>query len=109
VIRALDAPPGKDPQWQSDAPDPASSGVAPYRLYNIGNQQPVQLLHYIEVLEQCLGRKAHMEMLPLQAGDVPDTEADVSGLLQAVGYQPRVSVITGVAKFVSWYRDFYGI
>lgn len=109
VIRALDAPPGEDPQWQSDAPDPASSGVAPYRLYNIGNQQPVQLLHYIEVLEQCLGRKAHMEMLPLQAGDVPDTEADVSGLLQAVGYQPRVSVKTGVAKFVSWYRDFYGI
>jgi UDP-glucuronate 4-epimerase len=109
VIRALDAPPGKDSQWKSDAPDPASSGVAPYRLYNIGNQQPVQLLRYIEVLEQCLGRKARMEMLPLQAGDVPDTEADVSGLLQAVGYQPRVSVEPGVAKFVSWYRDFYGI
>jgi UDP-glucuronate 4-epimerase len=109
VIRALDTPPGTDSQWKSDAPDPASSGVAPYRLYNIGNQQPVQLLRYIEVLEQCLGRKARMEMLPLQAGDVPDTEADVSGLLQAVGYQPRVSVETGVAKFVSWYRDFYGI
>ncbi|MET0330632.1 MAG: NAD-dependent epimerase [Dyella sp.] len=109
VIRALDAPPGKNSQWKSDAPDPASSGVAPYRLYNIGNQQPVQLLRYIEVLEQCLGRKARIEMLPLQAGDVPDTEADVSGLLQAVGYQPRVSVETGVAKFVSWYRDFYGI
>jgi len=89
-------------------PDPATSGVAPYRIYNIGNEQPVELLRYIEVLEQCLGKKAVMEMLPLQAGDVPDTEADVSELIAGVGYRPVVSVEKGVAKFVEWYRGYYG-
>jgi UDP-glucuronate 4-epimerase len=68
----------------------------------------VELLRYIAVLEQCLGRKAQMEMLPLQAGDVPDTEADVSGLIRAVGYAPKISVDTGVANFVRWYREYYG-
>jgi UDP-glucuronate 4-epimerase len=109
VIRTLDTVPGKDPNWNGNAPDPASSGVAPYRLYNIGNEQPVELLRYIEVLEQCLGRKARMEMLPLQAGDVPDTEADVSELIQAVGYTPKVSVATGIASFVHWYKEYYGV
>lgn len=109
VIRTLDKLPGKDSNWNGDHPDPASSGVAPYRLYNIGNAETVELLRYIAVLEQCLGRKAQMEMLPLQAGDVPDTEADVSELIQAVGYAPRVSVETGVANFVSWYREYYGV
>lgn len=107
VIRTLDRVPGKNIDWNSASPDPASSGVAPYRLYNIGNEQPVELLHYIEVLEQCLGRKAKMEMLPLQAGDVPDTEADVTELIQSVGYAPKISVATGIANFVSWYRDYY--
>jgi len=107
VVRTLDRVPGKNADWNGAAPDPASSGVAPYRLYNIGNEQPVELLHYIEVLEQCLGRKAKMEMLPLQAGDVPDTEADVTELIQSVGYVPKISVATGVANFVSWYRDYY--
>ena len=107
VIRALDRPPGTDPAWNGDAPDPASSGVAPYRIYNIGNEQPVELLRYIEVLEQCLGRKAQMELLPLQAGDVPDTEADVSELIAATGYRPQVSVEQGVANFVDWYRSYY--
>lgn len=107
VIRTLDRVPGKNTDWNSASPDPASSGVAPYRLYNIGNEQPVELLHYIEVLEQCLGRKAKMEMLPLQAGDVPDTEADVTELIQSVGYAPKISVATGIANFVSWYRDYY--
>ena len=107
VIRALDRPPGTDPAWNGDAPDPASSGVAPYRIYNIGNEQPVELLRYIEVLEQCLGRKAQMELLPLQAGDVPDTEADVSELIAATGYRPQVSVEQGVANFVAWYRSYY--
>ena len=107
VIRALDRPPGTDPAWNGDAPDPASSGVAPYRIYNIGNEQPVELLRYIEVLEQCLGRKAQMELLPLQAGDVPDTEADVSELIAATGYRPQVSVEQGVANFVAWYQSYY--
>lgn len=109
VVRALDTLPDKDEGWNGNAPDPASSGVAPYRLYNIGNAEPVELLRYIAVLEQCLGRKAQMEMLPLQAGDVPDTEADVSGLIRAVGYAPKVSVETGVANFVNWYREYYGV
>jgi UDP-glucuronate 4-epimerase len=107
VIRTLDCVPGKNTEWNSAAPDPASSGVAPYRLYNIGNEQPVELLRYIEVLEQCLGCKAKMEMLPLQAGDVPDTEADVTELIQSVGYAPKISVATGIANFVSWYRAYY--
>jgi UDP-glucuronate 4-epimerase len=107
VLRTLDSVPDKNDDWDGDEPDPSSSGVAPYRLYNIGNEQPVELLRYIEVLEQCLGCKARMEMLPLQAGDVPDTEADVTELIQSVGYTPKVSVSTGIANFVSWYRDYY--
>ena len=107
VIRALDRPPGTDPAWNGDAPDPASSGVAPYRIYNIGNEQPVELLRYIEVLEQCLGRKAQMDLLPLQPGDVPDTEADVSELIAATSYRPQVSVEQGVANFVAWYQSYY--
>ena len=108
VIRTLDRVPGKDPEWSGANPDPATSGVAPYRLYNIGNEQPVELLRYIEVLEDCLGRKAQMELLPLQAGDVPDTEADVADLISNVGYRPVVPVEEGVANFVRWYRDYYG-
>ncbi len=109
VVRTLDRVPGKDPDWSGERPDPATSGVAPYRLYNIGNEQPVELLRYIEVLEDCLGRKAVMEMLPLQPGDVPDTEADVSDLVANVGYRPVVPVEEGVANFVRWYRGYYGV
>jgi UDP-glucuronate 4-epimerase len=109
VVRTLDTVPGVDPDWRGVAPDPASSGVAPYRIYNIGNERPVELLRYIEVLEHCLGRKAQMELLPLQAGDVPDTEADVAELIAAVGYRPKVSVEDGVARFVDWYRGYYGV
>jgi UDP-glucuronate 4-epimerase len=108
VVRVLDRPPVKATAWDGNAPDPASSGVAPYRIYNIGNEQPVALLRYIEVLEQCLGRKAQMELLPMQAGDVPDTEADVSDLAADVGYRPTVPVEEGVARFVEWYRGYYG-
>ncbi len=107
VIRVLDAPPGKDAAWDSAKPDPATSGVAPYRIFNIGNEQPVELLRYVQVLEQCLGKKAVMELLPLQAGDVPDTEADVSDLIAGVGYKPQVSVEQGVANFVEWYRGYF--
>jgi UDP-glucuronate 4-epimerase len=106
VIRTLDVIPTANPDWQGAAPDPASSNV-PYRIYNIGNEQPVELLRYIEVLEDCLGSKANMEMLPLQAGDVPDTEADVSELIRAVDYRPKVSVEEGVRNFVEWYRGYY--
>jgi len=106
VLRTLDVVPAGNPGWDGNAPDPASS-LAPYRIFNIGNEQPVELLRYIEVLEQCLERKAVMELLPLQAGDVPDTEADVSALAEAVGYSPSVPVEQGVSRFVQWYRDYY--
>ena len=106
VVRALDKVATANAEWNGDSPDPATSNV-PYRVYNIGNEQPVELLRYIQVLEQCLGRKAQMELLPLQAGDVPDTEADVSELMAQVGYRPTVSVEEGVARFVDWYRDYY--
>ncbi|MHB8474462.1 MAG: NAD-dependent epimerase [Gammaproteobacteria bacterium] len=108
VIGVLDRLPGRDPDWNADMPDPASSGVAPYRIYNIGNDRPVELLRYIQLLEDCLGRKAKMEMLPLQAGDVPDTEAAVGDLREAVGFQPQVTVEEGVANFVRWYQSYYG-
>jgi UDP-glucuronate 4-epimerase len=106
VIRTLDRVPGPDPTYDPFNPTPASS-TAPYRVYNIGNHQPVQLLRYIEVLEECLGRKAERNLLPLQAGDVPDTYADVSALQRDTGYSPSTSIETGVRRFVDWYRDFY--
>ena len=108
VIRALDRVPEPNPDWSGDAPDSASS-YAPYRLYNIGNNQPVELMHYIEVLEDCLGKKAEKNLLPLQPGDVPDTYADVSDLVRDVGYQPATPVETGVARFVEWYRSYYAV
>ncbi|HEX7801958.1 MAG TPA: NAD-dependent epimerase [Pseudoxanthomonas sp.] len=106
VIRTLDRVPGPDPAYDPLAPTPASSS-APYRVYNIGNHQPVQLLRYIEVLEDCLGRKAERNLLPLQPGDVPDTYADVSALQRDTDYSPSTSIETGVRRFVDWYRDFY--
>jgi len=106
VIRTLDTVPGPDPGYDPLAPSPATSS-APYRVYNIGNHQPVQLLRYIEVLEQCLGRTALRNLLPLQPGDVPDTHADVDALVRDTGYCPSTPIETGVARFVEWYRDFY--
>jgi UDP-glucuronate 4-epimerase len=106
VIRVLDQPAASNRAWHGATPDPATSNV-PYRLFNIGNEQPVELLRYIEVLEHCLGRKAVMELLPLQAGDVPDTEADVSELVAAVGYRPSVTVEDGVRRFTEWYHAYY--
>jgi UDP-glucuronate 4-epimerase len=108
VLRTLDHVPSANPAWSGQDPDPATSR-APYRLYNIGNQQPVQLLRYIEVLEQCLGKKAQLELLPLQPGDVPDTEADVTDLIADVGYKPATSVESGVKAFVEWYRAYYRV
>ena len=109
VIRSLDRPPTVDSGWNAMDPDPSSSGVAPFRLFNIGNEQPVELLAYIRRLEQCLGREAIMDLLPLQPGDVPDTAADVSELRHATGYAPQVSVEEGVERFVRWYRDYHGV
>ncbi len=106
VIRTLDRVPGADPDYDPLAPTPASS-LAPYRVYNIGNHQPVELLRYIEVLEACLGRKADKRLLPLQPGDVPDTYADVEALSRDTGYSPSTPIETGVRRFAEWYRAFY--
>ena len=108
VVEISKRPAQPDPSWDGHAPNPATS-KAPYRIFNIGNQEPVELLDYIKVLEECLGRKATMELLPLQPGDVPDTEADVSALSGATGLRPKVSVQEGVAKFVEWYRAYYEV
>jgi UDP-glucuronate 4-epimerase len=108
VIRVLDRVPSGDPDWSGAAPDAASS-QAPYRIYNIGNNQPVELLDYIRCLEQALGQRAQMEMLPLQPGDVPDTFADVTDLMRDTGYLPNTPVAEGIARFVEWYRGFYQV
>jgi UDP-glucuronate 4-epimerase len=108
VIRVLDRVAPPNPDWTGAAPDSATSS-APYRLYNIGNNQPVELMHYIEVLEQCLGREAQKNLLPLQPGDVPDTYADVSDLVEQFDYKPDTSVETGVARFVDWYKGYFGV
>jgi UDP-glucuronate 4-epimerase len=106
VIRTLDRVPAADPAFDPLHPSAASS-TAPYRVYNIGNHQPVELAHYIEVLEAKLGKKAEKILLPLQPGDVPDTYADVEELARDTGYSPATSVETGIGRFVDWYRDFY--
>jgi len=108
VIRTLDKPASANDAWRSDDPDPATS-AAPYRIYNIGNNQPVDLEHYIDVLEDCLGKKATKNLLPLQPGDVPDTYADVTDLIADVDYKPDTSVETGIANFVKWYREYYNV
>ncbi|QKK02902.1 MAG: NAD-dependent epimerase [Pseudomonadota bacterium] len=108
IVRILDKPPAPDESTPEPVvPSPGTSRVAPYRIYNIGNENSVELMRYIEVLEQELGKKAEMEMLPLQPGDVPDTESDVTHLARATGYTPQISVEQGVAEFVRWYRDYY--
>lgn len=108
VIRTLDRVAPGSPQWDSTKPDPATSR-SPYRLYNIGSNNPVELLRYIEVLEECLGKKAIKNLLPLQPGDVPDTYADVDALIEDVDYKPATPVETGIARFVEWYRDYYKV
>ncbi|MCB1777602.1 MAG: NAD-dependent epimerase, partial [Candidatus Competibacteraceae bacterium] len=108
VIRVLDRVATPNPAWSSDAPDPATS-LAPYRLYNIGSNRPIELMRYIEVLEDCLGRKASKNLLPMQLGDVPDTYADVEALVEDVCYQPDTPIKEGVARFVAWYREYYQV
>jgi UDP-glucuronate 4-epimerase len=108
VVRAMERVATPDPAWDSAAPDPASSR-APYRVYNIGNQSPVELLRFIGLLEEHLGVKAQMNFLPLQPGDVPDTLADCSDLEREVGYRPSTPIEEGVRRFVAWYRGYYPI
>jgi UDP-glucuronate 4-epimerase len=106
VVAAVDHIAGADSHWNSEAPDPSGSR-APYKIYNIGNQQPVELLRFIEVLEHCLGRKAIKNLMPMQPGDVPDTSADVDALARDVGYRPSTELTEGVKHFVEWYLEYY--
>ena len=106
VVRVLDTTPTPNPSWDANAPDPATS-AAPYRLYNIGHNQPVELMYFIEVLEKNLGKKATLNLLPLQSGDVPATYADVADLERDVGYKPATSIEVGIARFVEWYKTYY--
>ena len=106
IVRVIGLPAAPAPGWSGDRPDPATS-YAPWRVFNIGNSQPVKLMRYIEVLEQRLGRKAIVDLLPMQPGDVQATIADVSDLEQATGFRPHTPVEAGVAKFVDWYKVYY--
>jgi len=106
VVAAVDRVAAPDPKWDSNSPDAAGSS-APYKIYNIGNQRPVALLRYIDVLERCLGRRAQQNRLPMQPGDLPDTWADVEALARDVGYRPSTDLETGVKQFVEWYLGYY--
>jgi UDP-glucuronate 4-epimerase len=108
VVRTLDHTATSNPDWSSGAPDPGSSN-APYRLYNIGNNNPVELMHLIDTLEKALGKTTGKNLLPIQPGDVPATYADVQDLINDVGFRPATSIEEGVQRFVAWYRDFYRI
>jgi UDP-glucuronate 4-epimerase len=106
VVRVLDRPTRPNPDWNGDQPDPATSYTS-YRIFNIGNNEPVLLLDCIAILEECLGRKSEKEFLPIQPGDVVSTMANVSELERAVSFRPRTSLREGISRFVSWYRDYY--
>ncbi len=109
LVAALDRPPAVNPAWDPLAPDPATSGVAPWRVLNLGAGRRVELMRYIEVLEEKLGRKAELNLMPMQAGDVARTEADTEETEAALAYRPSTSVEVGVGKFVDWYREYYGV
>ena len=108
VVRVLDMPAKPDPSWSGDDPDPSSS-YAPWKIYNIGNNKPVELMRYIEVLEDCLGKKAEKNLLPMQPGDVPATYADIGDLVRDTGFHPATPLEEGIPKFVEWYRNYYGV
>lgn len=108
IIRVLDNTPTSNPDYDFSQSNPASSS-APYRVYNIGNDNPVKLMDYIKAIENALGMKAEIELLPLQKGDVPDTQADVSKLIADVGFKPSTNVQDGIDKFIQWYRDYYKV
>jgi UDP-glucuronate 4-epimerase len=106
IVRVIGKIPGSDPQWRSDKPDPATS-YAPYKIYNIGNNNPVELLHFIHIIEEALGRKAKKNMMPMQPGDVPATYADIDDLIKAVDFKPGTPLESGIRNFISWYLDYY--
>jgi UDP-glucuronate 4-epimerase len=106
VVRITDNVAAPNPLWSGDQPDPGTS-YTPYKLYNIGNNSPVELMRFIEVLEECLGKKAEKNLLPIQAGDVPATYADVDDLMMDVGFKPATSIEEGISRFVEWYREYY--
>jgi UDP-glucuronate 4-epimerase len=108
LVRLGDRLPEPNPEWSGERPDPGTS-LAPYRLYNIGNHTPVKLMYLIRVLEGCLGRKAKMQLMPMQPGDVRATYADVDDLAREVGFSPHTPIEVGVERFVGWYREFYGV
>jgi UDP-glucuronate 4-epimerase len=108
IVRVTDRVATPDPRWTGDKPDPGTS-KAPYRIYNIGNNQPVELMHLITTLEKCLGKTAQKNMLPMQPGDVPATYADVDDLIRDVGFKPATPIETGVARFVEWYRQYHNV
>lgn len=109
VLRVLDRPAAPDPDQDPARPHPGRSATAPYRIYNIGNDQPVELLRYIEIMEHCIGRTVEKQLLPMQPGDVPDTHADVDDLRADVGYAPDTPLEDGIARFIDWYRDYYRV
>jgi UDP-glucuronate 4-epimerase len=108
VVRVIDKVPEANPDWDPDSPDPGTS-YAPYRIYNIGNNKPVELLRFIELLEECIGKKAIKNLLPMQKGDVTATYADISDLMQDVSFKPSISIEEGVRRFVEWYRGYYQV
>jgi UDP-glucuronate 4-epimerase len=107
ILRLIDHPPAPDPQWDGLKPDPGAS-FAPYRIYNIGNHEPVQLLDFISAIEDCLQVKAVKEFLPMQPGDVPMTYADIGDIVRDFGFRPATSLRQGLSSFVAWYRQYYG-
>jgi UDP-glucuronate 4-epimerase len=105
-VRLVERAPAADPAWSSETPDPGSS-AAPWRIYNIGNNNPVELLEVVRLLEQAIGKQAKRELLPMQPGDVPVTYADVDDLMRDVGFRPSTPIGEGVARFVDWYRSYH--
>lgn len=108
VVRLIERAPAGDPSWSNNTPDPSRS-AAPWRVYNIGNNSPVELIEVVRLLEEAIGRPAKRELLPMQPGDVRETYADIDDLVRDVGFRPDTPIATGIARFVSWYREYHGI
>jgi UDP-glucuronate 4-epimerase len=106
VVRLIDRPAKADPQFSSASPDPGASS-APWRVYNIGNNKPIELLEVVRLLEEAIGKKAKRELLPMQAGDVPATYADVDDLMREVNFKPATAIAEGIARFIDWYRTYH--